>query len=89
MAMLINGVYLISGSWTTTAFTIDGFEATAVARDQSQGTIWVCVESSAAEWVCCSQNIPYPGRHMFFMSCIAELVVVQAMFSSHSENLLL
>lgn len=35
MAEVTNGVYLLSGSRPTTAVAPDGFEAVAVARDQS------------------------------------------------------
>lgn len=35
MAEVTNGVNLLSGPWPTTAIAPDGFEAVAVARDQS------------------------------------------------------
>lgn len=48
-AKLTNGFNLLSGSWTTPTFTSDGFEAVAVTRDESQGKIWLCLESSATK----------------------------------------
>lgn len=82
MARLIKVVNPIAGSWTTTPFTVDGFEATAVTRDQSQGEIWLCVESSATERVCCSQNIPHSGKQKFFV--VFVILSCRTSFSSHS-----
>lgn len=53
---------LIAGSWASPTISLDGSEASAAPGDQSQGEIWVCVESSAAQRIRCSQNIPHPGE---------------------------
>lgn len=53
---------LIAGSWASPTISLDGSEASAAPGDQSQGEIWLCVESSAAQWIRCSENIPHPGE---------------------------
>lgn len=57
-----SGFFSCAGSWPTTPFSPGWPKAPAALGDQGKGTLWLCVEGSADERLCSSENLPHSGE---------------------------